>query len=333
MEKTITWVNFPIRRSGGFAYGALAREVLASEYEVELKDFSFDSIKIRSLKPFLWFFYLMRLWFKKPRSAWIRDDIMGAIVPLWTRKKNILLIYHIDPTVFPGFFRIFYKLAEKFIYWNARKADAIVTISDYWQQYFLKKGFRNVHKIYWAFAVQEQAIGEAEIAEFKKKFHLEDKPIVYLGNCQKEKGVVEAYEALKGLPAHLVTSGKPMVQLPALNLDLSHREYLCLLKASFVVLTMSKFKEGWCITAHEAMLSGTPVIGSGLGGMRELLEGGNQMVCEDFGLLRERVEYFLQNPDARSAMGRKGYEYAKNFSLERFKKEWFDLSQNHIDKE
>lgn len=333
MEKTITWVNFPIRRSGGFAYSSLARKVLASEYAVEVKDFSFESLKIRSAKPFLWLLGLISLWFTKSRSAWIRDDIMGAVVPLWTRKKNILLIYHIDPSVFPGFFRVFYKLAEKFIYWNARRADAIITISRYWREHFLEKGFKNVHTIYWAFLDEGQTIGDGEVEEFKKKFSLGDKPIIYLGNCQKEKGVVEAYAALKGLPAHLVTSGKPTVQLPALNLDLSYREYLCLLKASALVLTMSKFKEGWCITAHEAMLLGTPVIGSGLGGMGELLEGGNQTICEDFGLLRGKVEYFLRHPDARNTIGRRGYEYAKNFSLERFKKEWLDFARDHIDKQ
>ena len=67
-----------------------------------------------------------------------------------------------------------------------------------------------------------------------------------------------------------------MINIPVVNLSLNYKEYLCLLKASSVVVTMSKFKEGWCLTAHEAMLCKTPVIGSGKGGMRELLEGGNK---------------------------------------------------------
>ena len=45
-----------------------------------------------------------------------------------------------------------------------------------------------------------------------------------------------------------------------------------LLQAASVAVTMSKFNEGWCRTAHEAMLCKTPVVGSGMGGMGELLE-------------------------------------------------------------
>ena len=63
-------------------------------------------------------------------------------------------------------------------------------------------------------------------------------------------------------------------------MKLSFQEYLILLKASTVVLTMSLFKEGWCRVAHEALLLGTPVIGSGAGGMTEVLAQGGGIICE-----------------------------------------------------
>jgi len=168
-------------------------------------------------------------------------------------------------------------------------------------------------------------ISDKEVLEFRKKYKLEGKPIVYLGNCQKAKGVVESYNALKCLNCHLVTSGKPMVEIPARNFEVSSREYLRLLKTSDIVLTMSKFKEGWCRTAHEAMLCKTPVIGSGKGGMRELLEGGKQIICEDFSKLRERVECLLRNPQLREKMGEDGYNFARSFTIEKFKKDWLKL--------
>ena len=56
------------------------------------------------------------------------------------------------------------------------------------------------------------------------------------------KGVVEVYDQLKGLDLNLVTSGKKSVSVPATNLRLDYRDYLRLLKASSVVVTMSKFK-------------------------------------------------------------------------------------------
>ena len=87
---------------------------------------------------------------------------------------------------------------------------------------------------------------------------------------------------------------------------------------------MSKFKEGWCRTAHEAMLFKTPVIGSGVGGMRELLKGGNQIICKDFNELKEEVKILLENLEERAKMGERGYNFVKDFTLERFNKEWRD---------
>ena len=87
---------------------------------------------------------------------------------------------------------------------------------------------------------------------------------------------------------------------------------------------MSKFKEGWNRTTHEAMLCKTPVIGSGLGGMRELLEGGSQAICEDFNDLKEQVSYALDHPE----MGEKGFEFAGQFTVEKFNAEWVRLIES-----
>ena len=151
-----------------------------------------------------------------------------------------------------------------------------------------------------------------------------------MGNCQKLKGVVDAYLALKDLDAYLVTSGRRQVDVPTLNLDLDYRSYVTLLKASSVVITMSQFKEGWCMTAHEAMLCQTPVIGSGLGGMRELLEGGRQIVCQDFKDLGKEVTYLINHPDQREKIGFDGYNFAKEFTMERFRRDWINLMRKVI---
>ena len=95
-----------------------------------------------------------------------------------------------------------------------------------------------------------------------------------------------------------------------------------------MVLSMSKFKEGWCRTAHEALLCKVPVIGSGSGGMKELLEGGRQIICQNFNGLKEKVEYLLNHPEARRKMGEDGYNFAKNFTQEKFEKDWVNLVKN-----
>ena len=79
------------------------------------------------------------------------------------------------------------------------------------------------------------------------------------------------------------------------------------------------------MTAHEAMLLKTPVVGSGMGGMKELLKGGKQIICTDFKELKNKVEYLLNNSEERKKIGEMGYNYAKNFTIDGFKKEWLDL--------
>ena len=90
---------------------------------------------------------------------------------------------------------------------------------------------------------------------------------------------------------------------------------------------MSQFAEGWCRVAHEAMLCGTPVLGSGKGGMRELLEPGRQIICGDFGALRHEAEGLLENSARRVKLGQAGAENGKQFTFERFQAAWLQLAR------
>jgi len=78
------------------------------------------------------------------------------------------------------------------------------------------------------------------------------------------------------------------------------------------------------------MLLKTPVIGSGSGGMEELLEGGKQIICNDFNVLREKVNYLLNNPKIRIQTGKNGFDFAKQFTLERFEEEWLILIKKFL---
>ncbi len=320
--KKVGWILTSQVKGGGSVYGEKVREALSEEFDVEVKNLGVKCF--RWLKPFGWLLGFVRL--KGFKDLWVRHSFMDIAAPMGRAKgKNLALIYHIDNSVFSPISRSFFSLIEKIFYRNLKKADAIVTISEYWENYFLKKGFSNVYKIYCGFNLADFEISREEIREFKKRFGLEKKPIIYIGNCQKAKGVIEVYEALKDLDIYLVTSGKEQVKIPAKNLNLEYRDYLRLLKASSVTITMSKFKEGWCMTANEAMLLNTPVIGSGLGGMKELLKGGKQIICEKPQDLKEKVEYLLNHPEIREKMGQEGYNFAKKFTLEKFNRNWLYL--------
>jgi len=324
-DKKIGWIEISKKKYGGVVYNEQARIFLAKSFEVDLVGCEAKFFKkIRFFKLLESLFCLSKL--KGEKNLWIRDFYSTLTLP-WdkTQGKNIVIVHHDDFSGFPLLSRPFFKILQIFFYRNLKKADAIITVSEYWKNYFLKKGYKRVFKIYNAFNVENYNIKPEEVERFKIEKKLLGKPIVYLGNCQKAKGVVETYNALKDLDVYLVTTGQKDVEIPALYLNLGDIEYLELLKASSVVLTMSKFKEGWCRTAHEAMLCKTPVIGSGSGGMKELLEGGKQTICEDCKNLREKVEYLLNNPEERLKRGEDGFNFAQKFTLEIFQKNWLDV--------
>lgn len=313
------------QKYGGNIYGNIVKEILSKEFNVENKIVKAKYFKWRYLKPFEWVFNFIRL--RGQSDLWVRDSFISvaAFSLAKVQGKRLALIYHIDNSVFPLILRPFFFLIEKIFYYNLKKTDIIVIISEYWRKHFLERGYTNVYKICNGFNLSDFEISNEEVEEFKKQNELTSKPIIYIGNCQKAKGVAEIWRDLKDLDVFLVTSGEKMVDIPVKNLDLKYKDYLRLIKASSLVIEMHKFKTGWSRIAHESMLLKKPVIGSGLGGTRELLEGGGQIICEDLKGLKEKVKSLLNDPKKREEMGESGYNYAKDFTQERFKREWLEL--------
>jgi glycosyltransferase involved in cell wall biosynthesis len=236
--------------------------------------------------------------------------------------RGVTIIYHIDSTGSPLAAKFFQDVLAVWFFKWIRRSATIVVISKFWQKFLEDKGFTNVKLIYCGFSLEDYIVSEEEVLDFKKRFGLSGQ-IVYIGNPQKKKGTDIVFEALKNSGYTLVSSGEGPLELPGVHkLKLSFREYVCLLKASSVVITYSQFLEGWNRVAHEAMLVGTPVIGTGTGGMREALEGGGQDICSNPAELPERVADAIRKREARAISG---YQYASKFSAERFNQEWAEL--------
>jgi len=304
-------------------------------YEMQLLDFLCDNYEVEWLYPhsnrknelLRWAEELYRLSkLKVSDEIFIRDFYSSAVMGK-TSGRDVSIIHHIDSSQMNHPF--LNRLLERKFYRNLNRIYTIVTVSEFWKRYFEEMGHEDVRVVYNGFDLKDFEIGEDAVERFKKKYGLSGKPIIYLGNCHPGKGVVEAYRELKDRDVFLVTSGKEAVKIPALNLNLDYKEYLTLLKASSVVVAMSKFREGWNRTVHEAMLCKTPVIGSGSGGMRELLEGGKQMICDDVSELNYLVDVTMEN---REELSEKGYEFAKGFTIERFVEEWGEILSNSLER-
>lgn len=301
---------------GGKAYEMQLLRFLADTYEVE-EMYPHDDTKNELLRWAAELYRLSKL--NVSKDVVIRDFYSSAVMGR-TSGRNISIIHHIDSS--QKNHPVLNRLLEKKFSMNLNRIDTIVTVSEFWKRCIAEMGHDDVRVVYNGFDVKEFKISGDEVARFREEHRLRGKPIIYLGNCQPAKGVVEAYHELKDRDAFLVTSGEEQVNIPARNLNLNYKDYLILLKAASVVVAMSKFKEGWNRTAHEAMLCKTPVIGSGLGGMRELLEGGKQLLCEDLSALNDLVDAALEH---RAELGEYGCEFAKAFTIARFEQGWSQI--------
>lgn len=232
------------------------------------------------------------------------------------RSQNIVVIHHLDSSHSAGISSAYQHFCDRALYCNRKYFAKVVTVAECWKKQLKNAGFRDVSVIYNSFDMELYRFTEDEKNRFREKHGFMDKPLIYLGNCQKKKGVIEAYNALKGMDAYFVTTGNKNVELPIPNLNLSYEEYRLLLASSDVVITMSLFKEGWNRVAHEASLCGTPVIGSGMGGMEELLLMTGQTVCRSFNDLQRIVQEIIKSHPHPNI------QILKKFDLQYFKKSW-----------
>ena len=234
------------------------------------------------------------------------------------RSKNIVLIHHIRDDYSNNLADFWQRYCDRYFIMHYNMYNIVVTVSEIWKKRFEKAGVKNVRVIYNSFNREDYTFNETEVNEFKKKNGMEGKTVVYIGNSRGRKGVEEAYKNLKNENYLLVTTGAKLIDIPVLNLNLSFKDYKLLLAASDVVLTMSMFAEGWNRIAHEASLCGTPVIGTGTGGMHELLQIAGQTELKDFTKLPEAIKSCLLE-------AYKPTEALLNYNNQYFKEQWINV--------
>ncbi len=263
---------------------------------------------------------LLRIWNTERRAradVWIRNEIALCGMTKDRDAQQIGIIHHLHRPA--ANLDIWNRSLERRILANAGRCNQVVVVSQYWQDRLAELGLRNTILIHNAFDVKRFARDEERIRAFKSTNDLSSKPLVYIGNCQRLKGAEQVWTALKDKGYELVASGVSDMNLPIRSFTLSYDDYILLLSACEAVVTMSQFAEGWNRTAHEALLCRTPVIGSGAGGMGELLRNAGQLVCECAADLPDLVADAISR---RKELGRNGYEFASKFTTDRFGKQW-----------
>lgn len=250
------------------------------------------------------------------------DPYVLACNKLNYSKYNIAIIHHIDERIAHDSF--FGKLFFNRLLKNLKKVDLVIVVSKFWKDYVDELGVKKSKIIYNSYNLNDFKFQEKQIIQLKKKLELDkNKPIIYLGKLGKGKGVEEVMKFIDYHKYNLIATGKnESTSKKYKAIYLNKNEFPMLLEIADVVLAMSTMPEGWNRIAHEAMLVKTPVIGSGSGGMRELLENSGQKIIDNFSNLNKEIEGVLEN---KNKLGDLGFNYVKQFDTEYFQSEWLDL--------
>ena len=308
------------RTYGGNIWERFLREVLDAHFDHRRVDLSFRLNGFYRLIEAPRYLAQVAYYSLFPGGFLIRN-FQSGFVPL-ARGKGLTIIFHFDDRFSPFLSRCFQRVAYRLFLLFNRKDSPIVVIAKYWKAELERLGFTNVHVVDNPFHLEQYVVSPQELIEFKRKHSLGSRPIIYIGNPQSQKGTDLVYQALKDQGYDLVCSGEGDLDLPVRGFRCSFNDYVKLLSACDVVITFSRFKEGWCRVAHEALLCGTPVIGSGRGAMTELLEAAGQQICDDVNMLPELVKKLLAKG---KILPESTINYVRSFSFERFESRWLEL--------
>ena len=234
-----------------------------------------------------------------------------------SKKYNIAMIHHIDENASEKF--LLRKLFFKNFYANLKKVDLVVVVSKFWGDFLKSKGIKNIKTIYNSYNLNNYSFFEKELDLLKKQLKLNPKkPTIYIGKNNLGKGINEILNNIDSSKYNLIATGKELVPNDKYKcVFLSDKDFSMLLKIADVVLAMSTMPEGWNRIAHEALLVKTPVIGSGSGGMQELLTNAGQYIVSDFSKLEIKIQKALKE---KEELGAVGFDYVKNLNLEYFSK-------------
>ena len=290
-------------------------------------DFSYILKDIKDYKKLPRFLAFILLWVRAQYTLFFgRIDI--AIVSPWMMlmyPKHVSIIsisHHYDPSIFKGIRLMHIKLSHWLFVAQRSRIDVVVSCSKYWSNFYKTKGFKNTKTIHNGFDIKSMDRSLVTQDIILKRFNLISKKYLHLGSYRHGKGQRIAIKCFKDIKLPMVATSSFKAILPndlqgIHFINASFIEYNVLLKNAKAVICMSEFKEGWCRVLHEAAIHGTPILGSGLGGMRELLEIGG-FTCSTVDTLSGDLDIRIKEG---SLLKNKVDSY-RAFTLEKYHESW-----------
>ncbi len=133
--------------------------------------------------------------------------------------------------------------------------------------------------------------------------------VLFAGRLSEEKGVLEFVEAVRDLPHVVVGDGPLRFRIPGAVGFVPPSDIGAYYERASVVCVPSR-REGYGMTAREALAYGRPVVASDVGGLRDLQDGVVLVPSRDPSALRQALGALLANPDRRAELGSAARAYA-----------------------
>jgi glycosyltransferase involved in cell wall biosynthesis len=128
--------------------------------------------------------------------------------------------------------------------------------------------------------------------------------VLFAGRLSEEKGILEFLEATDGFERVVVGDGPLRAQVPEALGFVAPTELGSYYERAAVVCVPSR-REGYGITAREALAYGRPVVATRVGGLADLVGAGVRFVeVGDSAALRSDIDELLREPELRLSLGR-----------------------------
>ena len=222
----------------------------------------------------------------------------------------------------------------------ANSASRIIVPSNYLKNVVLKWGIREDKISVVANSFDGSVPSESKMV-LRSELGLKTKTIISAGRMVPWKGFATLISGLSGLLKEqnisflIVGTGPDEIALKSLvkNLELENNvtflgsldriDLMRYLKASDTFVLNTAY-EGFSHQILEAMMCGTPVVTTSVGGNGELIDDGVHgflLPLNDMEMFKERIKTLLNDPNLAEAMGLKAHEratlFTKNTALER----------------
>ena len=326
MKSSKKIVRFNINRNDGAAdYDFQINKALNEK----IKNYSYVVVDINDLKLFPRPLALILFWLQAHYILFFGNIKIAIISPamMLIIPKHISIIsiaHHYDPSVLIGIRRLYVKLYHWLFLSQKSRVDVVVSCSKYWSNFYKEKGFKNTKTIHNGFDIHsmDRSLNLLDNNLVLKRYKLTSNQYLHLGKYARGKGQKIAFEALKKFGIPMIATGSIKTSLSndtkeIILINASYDDYNVLLKNAKAVICMSEFKEGWCRVLHEAAIHGTRILGSGLGGMKELLEIGNLKPSTAETLSNDFNSIINDEPISDDKV-----ELYRSFNLEKFNIDW-----------